>query len=204
MVLTGEQNNKTFKKSLDYSIEEIIPNVNVLINKVFSEYKYKNSDIHGELHCKMVALIGYNLTLKADFCDPIIVFLFSILHDSKRIVDGRDKDHGLRASQYAKSLNNKLFFLPSYKLKILEWSCIKHNIGYTSSDPTIGVCWDSDRLDLWRCDIIPESKFLSTNIAKCSKYINISKSLDPKRYYWNEIFLMYLKLIKERAFRYNT
>ena len=34
--------------------------------------------------------------------------------------------------------------------------------GCVHADPTIGTCWDADRLDLWRVGITPHARFLRT------------------------------------------
>jgi uncharacterized protein len=36
----------------------------------------------------------------------------------------------------------------------------------TSEVPTIGVCWDADRLDLTRVGIMPDPEFFSTAAGK--------------------------------------
>ena len=41
-----------------------------------------------------------------------------------------------------------------------------HTGGGLSKDPTIGTCWDADRLDLPRVGVIPTPDFLSTAAAK--------------------------------------
>jgi uncharacterized protein len=42
----------------------------------------------------------------------------------------------------------------------------EHADGYKSEDPTIGVCWDADRLDLPRVGIQPNRELLSTTAAR--------------------------------------
>ena len=37
--------------------------------------------------------------------------------------------------------------------------------GDPHADPTIGTCWDADRLDLWRVGITPHVRFLCTAAA---------------------------------------
>jgi uncharacterized protein len=41
-------------------------------------------------------------------------------------------------------------------------ACAKHSLGSRSTNPTIGVCWDADRLDLHRLGIWPLPQFIST------------------------------------------
>ena len=38
--------------------------------------------------------------------------------------------------------------------------------GETTTDPTIGCCWDADRLDLGRVGIEPEAEYQSTVAAR--------------------------------------
>lgn len=45
-------------------------------------------------------------------------------------------------------------------------ACEYHNRGTISSDPTVGVCFDSDRLDFPHCGIEPDVRYLSTEAAK--------------------------------------
>jgi uncharacterized protein len=43
------------------------------------------------------------------------------------------------------------------------WARIRrHAEGHTSDDPTIGVCWDADRLDLGRVGMRPRARYMST------------------------------------------
>jgi hypothetical protein len=41
-------------------------------------------------------------------------------------------------------------------------ACRDHNGGPPTSDPTLGVCWDADRINIWRVGITPREEFLST------------------------------------------
>jgi uncharacterized protein len=48
----------------------------------------------------------------------------------------------------------------------LKFAIEHHNNGLVSEDPTIGVCWDADRLDLPRVGIKPVADMLSTPHAR--------------------------------------
>ncbi|HEX2864161.1 MAG TPA: hypothetical protein VHN99_06310, partial [Deinococcales bacterium] len=41
-----------------------------------------------------------------------------------------------------------------------------HTRGRLSADPTVGTCWDADRLDLMRVGRRPDPRFLSTEAAR--------------------------------------
>jgi uncharacterized protein len=43
---------------------------------------------------------------------------------------------------------------------------VDHDRGLVSDDPTVGVCWDGDRLDLTRLGVRPRPELLSTVAAK--------------------------------------
>lgn len=48
----------------------------------------------------------------------------------------------------------------------LSYACIWHTDKDHSDDPTIGTCWDADRLDLGRVGVVPSEDFMSTSFAK--------------------------------------
>jgi hypothetical protein len=49
---------------------------------------------------------------------------------------------------------------------LLGFACEEHTNGGVSSDPTVGVCWDSDCLNLWRVGIRADPYGLSTEAAR--------------------------------------
>jgi hypothetical protein len=56
-------------------------------------------------------------------------------------------------------------------------------------DPLVGVCWDADRLDLWRVGIKPDPRDLSTEAAKRPERIGWAKSIEPLG--WTELWSRY-------------
>jgi uncharacterized protein len=98
--------------------------------------------------------------------DVTVVRLFAVLHDSQRLNEGSDPDHGLRAANWAKHLRNVHFTLDDARFMQLTEACIWHDTGSVSEDPTIGTCWDADRLDLPRVGIQPIRRFMSTAYGK--------------------------------------
>ena len=54
------------------------------------------------------------------------------------------------------------FALEPDRLALLEYAIRHHTGGRTSDDPTIGTCWDADRLDIGRVGIIPHQRYMST------------------------------------------
>ena len=95
-----------------------------------------------------------------------MVELFAYLHDAKRMNNGRDPEHGLRASVFARGLAGDAFTLPAASLELLVEALRGHTDGLTTGDVTVLTCWDSDRLDLGRVGIMPHPDRLCTEAAK--------------------------------------
>lgn len=52
------------------------------------------------------------------------------------------------------------------QLNTLKYACEYHDKGLITDDPTVGCCWDADRLDLMRVQTTPDPKYLSTAYGK--------------------------------------
>ena len=141
--------------------------LDTVLKQVYTHATHMKSKIHGESHWLHVTQVGHELAQQTPDCDLAVIFLFGLLHDSKRLNDGRDPEHGERASQFAQELHQGGFLpLDNDQLEKLRYACHEHDNGLTSDDPTIGICWDADRLNLWRVGRIPKPKFMSTEYAK--------------------------------------
>ena len=88
--------------------------------------------------------------------------LFAILHDCCRLDDGADLNHGPRAAALIRQLSGEMLKLSPEDLDLLLYAVEHHTDGMVSADPTVGACWDSDRLDLGRVGVVPSSKYMST------------------------------------------
>lgn len=120
---------------------------------------------HGPDHWARVETNGIRLGRQTPGCDLLVVELFALFHDSMRDNDWIDPQHGARGWKLAVEFGVHRL-LSVAQSDFLEIACVFHDAGKTSMDPTIGVCWDADRLDLGRVGITPDSKFLSTEAAK--------------------------------------
>ncbi len=63
-------------------------------------------------------------------------------------------------------LQEEAFPITDDQLELLLDACRFHNDGKTSSDLTIGTCWDADRMDLPRVGITPRAEKMSTQVGK--------------------------------------
>jgi len=122
---------------------------------------------HGPKHWLQVEKNAIMLGEHTPGCDIEIARRFAILHDCWRQNEGSDPEHGARAAEFAQELhNNGKLDLDLGQLATLKYAMIHHNHGQVSDDPTVGVCWDADRLDLPRVGTTPNINLLSTQCAK--------------------------------------
>lgn len=120
--------------------------------------------IHGFAHWQRVHENGLYLCRHIE-ADSRVVECFAYLHDCCRVWDGPNPAHGPRAAKFALEIREFLH-LDDHAFALLQLACRGHERGKTSDNPTIGACWDSDRLDLGRVAIKTSPKYLSTEIAK--------------------------------------
>ena len=119
------------------------------------------SRIHGPEHWSRVAANGLALATETTGADKHVVFLFALLHDSMRENDTYDPEHGPRAADLALELFT-LLKIDHHQFQALTRALAEHDRGQVSDDPTIGCCWDADRLDLTRIGTMPDPRFFST------------------------------------------
>lgn len=125
------------------------------------------SPIHGELHWRTVGTNGLWLARSLEGVDTQVVFLFALLHDTMRLNDGHDPEHGRRAAAFAADLYAEgLLEISVSQLDVLLHACGEHADGTVSTEPTVGSCWDADRLDLPRVGITPRPELFSTDVAR--------------------------------------
>ena len=120
---------------------------------------------HGPAHWRRVEQNGIRLCTRTAG-DILVVRLFAWLHDSKRENEFTDPDHGRRGAAHARSLRGRYFGLEDAAFEKLVYACTWHTDHEFSDDPTIGTCWDADRLDLGRVGIVPSAKYMSTEFAR--------------------------------------
>lgn len=131
-----------------------------------AEFKLGLDSIHGPNHWEDVERKVMAIA-KESCADMMVCRLFAILHDCKRENEHKDDLHGTRSSRFIKELyeQGKLPINES-QLEKLMIACVNHTKGFTTNDPTIGSCWDADRMDLVRVGKIPDFEFFSTYAAK--------------------------------------
>lgn len=122
---------------------------------------------HGPRHWLQVEKNAIMLGEHTPGCDMEVARHFALLHDCRRENEGSDPEHGARAAEFAQELaDGGMLGLDPGQLATLKYAMTHHNGGQVSDDPTIGVCWDADRLDLLRVGTTPEINLMSTRFAR--------------------------------------
>lgn len=134
-------------------------------DEVTSNFRCDLDSIHGPEHWRRVERNALMIAAQ-NGADLDVVRLFAVLHDSCRLSDYGDPEHGLRAAEYAKKLRGRLYKIDDERFDMLYQACKWHAHGHTSTDRTIGACWDADRLDLRRIHVIPDPSFFSTHAGR--------------------------------------
>jgi len=156
-------------------------NLDNLIDMIQEQFTLNWYGMHGILHWHRVKENGLRMA-ELTQANKEVVELFAYLHDSRRLNEGYDPQHGKRAAKYATSLSGSIINLTARELDRLLYACRYHSDGLTEADITIQTCWDADRLDLGRIGIKPEPQYLCTDAAKDPKIIEWAYRRSQGRY----------------------
>ncbi len=153
--------------------------IDFLTNSFFDEKcSLDYNSIHGFNHSRNVKKIGNYLASKTG-ADKEVINCFSYLHDIGRQTEAEEPGHGEKSA----TLVNKYFNKEELKLSAEQYDkLIKAISNHDSSngqsdDITTQTCWDADRLDLWRLNIIPDPDLLFTDIAKEDTTLDWTRNL---------------------------
>jgi len=140
-------------------------NLKPILHAILDDYVLPIGGDHGVAHWARVLENGLRLAEETG-ANVEVVQLFAVLHDSRRINEVTDPEHGPRAAEFAIELRGTVFDLDDHDFQLLYWACHGHTSERTHPDVTIQTCWDSDRLDLGRVGIVPHPSRLCTEVAK--------------------------------------
>jgi uncharacterized protein len=126
----------------------------------------RDSPWHGDEHWRCVTATGLALAPSVGEVDVTLVFCFGLLHDTRRLTESVDPEHGERAASFAAELREEgVLGLDEDRFALLASALTLHSSGLVSHDPTTGTCWDADRLHLPRVSIQPRPDLFSTLAA---------------------------------------
>lgn len=140
-------------------------NIPIILKTVLKDYALPLGGDHGVAHWARVLENGLRLAEETG-ANIAVVQLFAILHDSRRINEVTDPEHGPRAADFAAKIRGSVFDLDDHEFQLLYRACEGHTHERNHPDVTIQTCWDSDRLDLGRVGIMPHPSRLCTEVAK--------------------------------------
>ena len=138
--------------------------VSAVVHAVLEEYALPWDGDHGVAHWARVLENGLRLA-KTTGANADIVQLFAVFHDSKRVKEITDPDHGRLGAEFAAEMRGQVFDLHDHDFGLLYRACIGHTHDRTHPDITVQTCWDADRLDLGRVWITPDPRKLCTREA---------------------------------------
>ena len=148
-----------------------------LIDLLSARFRLQLDGIHGRPHWLRVEAIGHWLGRHLG-ADLDLITLFALLHDCERVGEDHDPGHGHRAAKLAQRVRGDWFDCDDARFSLLAVACRGHSQGRSHANLTVQVCWDADRLDLWRLDIEPDPARLSTPLARTLAVIDQVKGYE--------------------------
>ncbi len=136
-----------------------------IMTAIQRQYALPIRGTHGVVHWARVLENGQRIA-DANGADRLVVTLFALFHDARRVNENHDHGHGERGAEFAKSLRGTLVHLDEAQFAMLSEACRLHTDGLTVGRPTVQTCWDADRLDLGRVGIKPEPHLLCTDAGR--------------------------------------
>jgi uncharacterized protein len=176
-------------------LADYIPQPLALLDDLRRQSPLAHSRVHGERHWYWVASIGAHLITKERLGDPVVVLLFALLHDARRQDEWNDPGHGERSAMDIARYAGTYFQLTQSQTHTLYTACATHTEGRHAANATIGVCWDADRLNLWRIRRQPLPHLLTTITAKQSDTIAWARQLLDRPMIWEHIITRYDALL---------
>jgi uncharacterized protein len=143
------------------------PRLQAVLDEAAATFPLGGRQLHGRWHWDAVERNAVALARETPGCDATVARLFACLHDARRENEEHDPEHGARGARFAEELfrAGRLPIGPA-QLELLSEACRLHADGLVTNDPTLGVCWDADRLDLPRVGTVPDPALLSTEAGR--------------------------------------
>lgn len=152
----------------------------------------RSSPDHGPRHWRDVARVAHALWAEGIDVNADALFAFALMHDSQRLNEFDDPDHGRRAAEVLTRIG--VPFIDTGDAQSIELAMSIHNSGATATSPTVAACLDADRLTLYRVGIVPNTKLLSTEVAKEPDFLKLGLAIvESDDCTWEEIAEAYAK-----------
>jgi len=136
-----------------------------IVPTILTQFALPTDGPHGPAHWERVLTNARRLARGRDVNEDVLT-LFAVFHDSRRLCEGVDRDHGLRGADYALACRGVLFDLSDPDMDRLHAACAGHDgLDRHHPDETVRICWDAERLDLARLGIRPRAGRMGTRAA---------------------------------------
>ena len=145
---------------------------------VSEQFPLGEHSLHGPSHWRRVESNGLLIASESG-ADITVVRRFALFHDSRRENEFTDPDHGRRGADLARSLRGLEFQIEDARFDLLMEASEGHTDLTHHDHPSIGTCWDADRLDLGRVGITPDPAYLNTAKAKELCRVQTSQNIIP-------------------------
>jgi uncharacterized protein len=151
------------------------------------------STVHGVGHWRETAATAVRLLEAVPDADPAVALVFAVVHDALRADDLDDSAHGVRSARLVCSLTESgVLLLDETQVELAAAACEHHSERLVAADPSIGVCWDADRLGLRRLGIVPDPELLSLAVS-------CTLPAEAAPIAWAGVYARYLRLVAARA-----
>ncbi|MDR2550413.1 MAG: hypothetical protein LBD10_09485 [Desulfobulbus sp.] len=149
-------------------IQELLATI---IGQMAAEMAINPRGLHGLSHWARVYDNGLRLAAETG-ADRLVVELFALFHDSRRLTEHADPNHGPRGAALAEQYHRDgLLRLDEERLCLLLTACRLHTAARTHDETTVRTCFDADRLDLARTGTTVNPDFLCTDAARDPRLI---------------------------------
>jgi uncharacterized protein len=158
----------------------------VMFQSAVGQLKLDPMGIHGPIHWMKVYRNCQDLHVMEHGDEPShdddwFYWCFSMLHDCCRTIEGPDPAHGIEAAKLIPDDGSPFNIALARAIKLHQMGKrmdVDAELGYE----LISICWDADRLELPRVNIIPDPKRMSTKagIAAAEAYHVPPAGYDPK------------------------
>jgi uncharacterized protein len=163
-----------------------------LIDTVEGASSNRHSFMHGPQHWRCVSLLGIELARETPGADPLVALLFGLFHDAMREGDHEDPEHGPRGAElFRKFWQTGLIPVTEEQAGAIIFACRTHTEADPTTDPVSGVCYDADRLNLWRCGTQPRGKYLSTEGGRRRALYCTTEHLHSTPLDWSDVLDLY-------------
>lgn len=159
-----------------------------LIETVEARSTNMHSYFHGPQHWRCVSRVGIELARETPGADKLVALLFGLFHDAMRENDDHDPEHGMRGAALLRQLSTDgLVPITESQRGYIHYACATHTEAPPTTSPPVGVCYDADRLNLWRVFVTPKEKYISTVAGRWMVLTQATEHMHTQPLEWSDV-----------------